>query len=231
MKVFWTGVTVAAQPPGWGIHLDTRPLRTPGKAELILPTEALAEAVAAEWRSQSDEIDPAAMPLTRSANSAIDRVSIAHASVVQELADYGGTDLLCHRASHPEALARRQAEAWDPLLAWAGQTLSAPLTQVTGIIAAEQPSASLTALRNAVSAHDPWELTALHALVTLSGSLVLGLATSHNHLTAATAWDLSRVDEDWNIAHWGEDAEAARLTARKKADFLDAARLLKLLRT
>ncbi|MEM0945657.1 MAG: ATP12 family protein [Pseudomonadota bacterium] len=231
MKVFWKDVTVVETPGGHGIALDGREMKTPARAALLLPTLALAEAVADEWRDQTDEVRPAAMPLTRSANSAIDRVVQHREAVIDELAGYGGTDLICYRAPHPEALAARQAEGWDPLVAWAAEDLGAPLKLTAGVMHLAQPAGSLAALARAVAAHDAWALTALHGLVTLSGSLVIGLGVSHGQLTPAEAWALSRIDEQWNIEEWGADAEAARQAAAKEADFHVAARLLALLKT
>ncbi|MEM7508176.1 MAG: ATP12 family protein [Pseudomonadota bacterium] len=230
MKVFWTEVALERVENGFAPRLDGRPLKTPGKAVLSAPTEALGAAIAEEWRAQSGDVDPASMPLTRAANSAIDRVTPMAADVAAEIAGYGGTDLLCYRAPHPAALAARQAAAWDPLLAWAAQQLGAPLDLTEGVMHLAQPQASLEVLTRAVEAHDPWQLTALHGLVTLSGSLVLGLAVSHRHMPAAEAWPLSRIDEQWNIEEWGADEEAERLAAEKKTAFTDAARLMDLLR-
>lgn len=230
MKVFWTQVSVTETGAGFGIALDRREMKTPAKAPLTLPTRALAEAVANEWRAQIDDIRPASMPLTRSANSALDRVSQHHAAVAAELAAFGGTDLICYRAPHPQELTNRQAAAWDPLLAWSAERLDAPLRATTGVMHLAQEAGSLAALARAVTAHDPWELTALHGLVTLSGSLVIGLAISHARLDPAEAWSLSRIDETWNIEEWGEDAEAARQAAAKRADFMTAAQMLSLLR-
>jgi len=151
-------------------------------------------------------------------------------TVTATVAAYGEADLICYRAPHPEGLARREAEAWDPLATWVHEALAAPLVLAEGVMHVAQRPASLARLAEAVQAHSPWELTALHDLVTLSGSLVIGLAVSHGQLEAEAAWPLSRVDEDWNIEEWGEDAEAAEHARRRQADFLNAARLLNLLR-
>lgn len=230
MKRFWKQAKAEEVPGGYTVRLDERPLRTPAKAPLVLPTRPLAEAVAAEWDAQPDEVRPAALPLTRSANSAIDRVMPHQHDVAASIAAYGETDLLCYRAPHPEALARRQAELWDPLLDWAAEAFGARLRVGAGVMHVLQPAQAVEALRVAVAAHDAWSMTALHELVTLSGSLVLGLAVSHGRLDAAEAWPLSRVEEDWQIAEWGEDAEAAAAARRREADFREAERLLKLLR-
>ena len=230
MKRFWREVTVEAGAGGLAIRLDRRPLRTPAKAPCLLPTRALAEAVAAEWAVVEGVVDPAAMPLTRAANSAIDRVTPEQDAVAALIAAFGEADLICYRAPHPEGLVQRQAAAWDPLLAWAVDALGAHLVSAEGVIHVAQPPESLARLDAAVRAHGPWELTALHDLVSISGSLVIGLAVSHGRLDAATAWPLTRIDEDWNFEEWGEDAEAAALAGRRRLDFANAARLLELVR-
>lgn len=230
MKRFWNAVTVEEAGDGYAIRLDSRPLRTPAKAPCLLPTRALADAVAAEWAAQEGAVNPAAMPLTRAANTAIDRVAREREAVADSLAAYGDTDLICYRAAHPDGLVRRQAEAWDPLAAWAAEALSAPLSLAEGIVHVAQPPGSLARLGAAVRAHSVWELTALHDLVTISGSLVIGLAVSHGHLDAGAAWSASRVDEDWNIEEWGADREAEKLAERRWHDFANAASLLALLR-
>ncbi|NNU79808.1 ATPase [Halovulum dunhuangense] len=227
---FWTTVAPVPSEDGWTVVLDARPLRTPAKAPLILPSAPLAEAIAAEWDSQREEIRPQDMPLTRAANSAIDKVRPARAAVVTMLAEYGGSDLLCYRADGPEGLVARQCERWDRWIGWAEAELSAPLTLVQGVMHCEQPEASLSRLQDAVAAHDAFELAALHDLVTLSGSLVLGLAVSRGVLDPQEAWRLSRLDEDWQAELWGEDAEAARAAAEREAAFLSAKMFLDLVR-
>lgn len=230
MKRFWSKAAVEPAGGGFTVRLDSRPLRTPAKAPLILPNRALAEAVAAEWDAQAEAVQPAALPLTRSANTAIDRVLPRRAEVTQAVAAYGETDLLCYRAPHPEELVARQAEAWDPLLDWADRAFGARLRTGVGVMYILQPARATDALGQAVAGHDAWTLTALHDLVTLSGSLVLGLAVSHGRLGPAEAWPLGRIDEDWQIAEWGEDAEAAAAAHRRESDFRQADRLLQLLR-
>ena len=230
MKRFWSEVSVEAEAGGFAIRLDRRPLRTPAKASCVVPTRALAEAVAAEWAVVEAEVDPGAMPMTRAANSAIDRVTSDRAAVAGTIAAYGEADLICYRATHPAELARRQSEAWDPLLAWADEALGARLVSVEGVVHVAQSPESLARLGAAVRAHGSWELTALHDLVSISGSLVIGLAVSQLHLDAEAAWPLSRIDEDWQIEEWGEDDEAATVAGRRRADLTNAARLLELVR-
>ena len=230
-KRFWKRAEVVADDDGFTVALDGRPLRTPAKARLLLPNAALAEAVAREWDAQSELIDPGSMPVTRAANSAIDRVAPHRADVVAMLADYGGTDLLCYRADSPAELVRRQAEGWDPLLGWARARLGAPLAAATGVMHVDQPEASLAVLRAEVERHGDFELVALHDLVTISGSLVLGLAASAGELAPERVWALSRIDETWQAEQWGEDAEAAAAAASKRAELLAAHRFLELARS
>ncbi|QDL90586.1 ATPase [Paroceanicella profunda] len=226
---FWTRAEVREAEGGHAVTLDGRPVRTPAKAPLVLPSRALAEAIAAEWDAQEDRVDPASMPFTRLSNTSLDRVGPQHGAVVAMIAEYGGADLTCYRAVTPATLARRQAEAWDPLLDWADATFGARLTPVAGVMHLAQPTEALARLTDAVSGQDPFRLTALADLVSISGSLVLGLAVAHRHLDAGAAWPLSRVDEDWQSEQWGRDDEAEAHAALKRADFLRAERMLALL--
>lgn len=224
VKRFWTAASAHAVPGGYEVRLDARSVKTPGKHPLILPTEALAQAIAAEWDAQTGQINPAQMPMTRFANSAIEKVAPQFTAVVGELASYGASDLLCYRATEPQALADRQAKGWDPILGWAAQTFAAPLTVTHGVMPVPQPDASLTALTAAVAALTSFQLVALHDLVAISGSLVLGLAVARGRLNPAEAFDLSRIDEHWQAELWGRDDDAAETEARKRADFTAAAR-------
>ena len=229
-KRFWKQARAAQEDQGWGVRLDDRPLRTPGKAPLLAPTKALAEALAEEWDAQKEVVNPASMPLTRSVNTAIDRVADKHAEVVDAVAAYGASDLLCYRAPHPQALAERQALAWDPLLDWAERHHGARLVRAEGIMFAEQPAEATASLRAAAAAHDPLALVALHELTVLSGSLVIALAVSAEEIDAEEGWRRSRIDEDFQAVQWGEDSEAAAVAALKRADFLAARRLMDLMR-
>jgi len=189
-----------------------------------LPTEKMAQAIAAEWAAQIDVIDPLSMPVTRSVNSAIDRVAPQKAEVADLLAAYAETDLLCHRADGPDRLRDQQADAWDPLLDWAEDEYDARLSPTHGILPVTQPEQALARLSETVHAIDPFRLTALHDLVSLSGSLILGLAVARGRLATAEAWRLSRIDETWQIEQWGEDEEAAEVAARKFGEFEHAMR-------
>ena len=221
---FWTTASVVPAPGGFTVQLDARPVRTPLKAPLILPTLALAEAIAAEWQEQDGKIDPETMPFTRTANSALDKVAPQFEAVAEMLAAYGESDLLCYRAEGPDDLVARQAEAWDPLLVWAAEELYAPLAVTNGVMPVEQSPGSIDRLAGLVRDQSAFQLAAFHDLVALSGSLVLAFAVARKRLTVDAAWDLSRIDENWQIALWGEDEEAAEFAARKRSAFLHADR-------
>ncbi len=223
-KRFWDKATVEKAGDGYQVLLDGRKLRTPVKSELIVPSREMAEAIAAEWDAQEEKIDPMTMPFTRSANAAIDKVGPMHAEVAALVAEYGGTDLLCYRAESPEGLVKRQSEAWDPLLEWAADALSAPLVATAGVIHVKQDKAVLKSLAGRVLRMDAFSLTAFHDLVAISGSLIIGFAVTHKFLPVQELWRRSRIDEDWQIDHWGEDEEDNTTIRGKKKAFEHAAR-------
>jgi chaperone required for assembly of F1-ATPase len=223
-KRFWTLATAVETEAGFTVHLDARPVRTPAKSAFTLPTRAMAQAAADEWQAQQGKVRPETMPVTRMANSAIDKVTPLRDAVVAEIAGFGATDLLCYRATTPQALIDRQAAAWDPVLHWSATTLNAPLTTTHGVIPIAQPEASLDALTARVQALDPFRLMALHDLVAISGSLLLGLAVTAGKLTAESAWNVCRIDENWQAEQWGEDEEAAQHAELRRVAFLQADR-------
>lgn len=225
---FWKSVSVVAEGAGWGVRLDARPVRTPGKTLLIVPTEAMASAIAAEWEAQKGEVRPATMPMTRAANSALDKIAVQFDEVADLIAAYGGSDLLCYRATGPAALVARQQAAWDPLLDWAAQHLGAPLRVTAGVVPVAQPQDSLDRLAALVHGFDPFRLMALHDLVSISGSLVIGLAVAQGRIDVQAGWDASRIDETWQTEQWGRDEEAAAQEALKREALEDAARFLRL---
>ena len=229
-KRFWKEVAISEGQGGYLVLLDGKPIKTPAKSPLLVPSQRLAEAIAQEWDALEQEIKPDLMPLTRCANSSIDKVAIEFEAVVEILAEYAGSDLLCYRANGPDALVARQSEMWDPWLEWAAITHDAPLMAVSGVMHHAQPVQSLSNLRNAIAAHDPFELVALHDMIALTGSCVLGLAVSAGALSADQAWALSRLDEDWQAEFWGHDDEADAMAARKQNDLRNADQFLRLLR-
>ncbi len=205
MKRFWTEVGVDARE----VRLDGRPVRTPGRVPLVLPTDALAEAVAGEWRGVGAAIDPRAMPLTGLANAAIDRISPDPAPFAEGLARYGESDLLCYRADDPPELVARQAALWDPPLAWARGRYDVGFEVTTGIVHRAQPSATIARLGEAVGALGAWRLAGLSPVVTITGSLVLAMALAERAMTVDAVWAAAQADEDWQAERWGEDALAA----------------------
>lgn len=230
MKRFWKTVTVEPTDAGLGIALDGRPVRTPGRVPLALPTPALAQAVADEWSAVEDRLDPRAMPLTGLANAAIDRVAPDPAVFAAGLAAYGESDLLCYRAEDPEPLVARQQAAWDPVLAWARQRYDVTFAITAGVMHVAQPPATVVRLAEATAARDAFALAGLSPIVTITGSLVLALALAERAFDAETVWNAAHVDEDWQVERWGEDplATEARLIRRRDYDaavqFLDALR-------
>jgi chaperone required for assembly of F1-ATPase len=222
-KRFWKSVTVEACEGGFAIKLDARQAKTPGKAPLVAPTEGLARAIAAEWDAQQGPLKPETMPFTRAANSAIEKVTAQFDEVVGLLAAYGGTDLLCYRATHPQELVTRQTTAWDPLIDWAAAELDAPLTVTQGIVHVTQPVASTRRLHALTAALTPFQIAAFHDLVALSGSLILAFAVTRGRLSPADAWTISRIDETYQAEVWGIDDDAAALADSKRLDFHQAA--------
>lgn len=230
MKRFYEKAEIArSESGGWSILLDGRPVRTPAREALDLPTEALAQAVAGEWRAQGDKVDPRSMPLTGLANAAIDRVRPDPEAFARSLALFGESDLLCYRAEGPRPLVERQAEAWNPLLAWARRRFDSEFEVIEGIVHRNQPQSTLDRLRRAVAARDPFTLAAMSPLVTISGSLVIALALAEGEIGLDEAWKAATVDEAWQAENWGEDALAVAALEAKRREFEAAFRFLGLL--
>jgi chaperone required for assembly of F1-ATPase len=229
-KRFYKDVSVEEEGDGYALRLDGKPVRTPLKNLLALPTRALADAIAEEWRAQKERIDPGTMPLTRLANSVIDGVRGREAAVIDDIMAHAATDLLCYRAEEPKGLVAAQRGQWDPVLAWARDALGAPLQHAAGVRYVAQPEESLQTIRQQVQSHDPFSLAALHVMMGLSGSAILALAVALQRLAPEEAWAATHVDEDWQISQWGEDEEAAARRAHRLSDFKAAARMLELLR-
>ncbi len=231
MKRFWTTAEAVAEDGGWGVRLDERPLQTPGRVPVLVPTEALARAIAEEWASAGEAVDPRAMPLTGLANAAIDRATPDRPGFAAGLARYAEADLACYRAEGPETLARRQQQRWDSLLGWARRRYDVDFAVTTGIVHVAQPRPTVDRLAHEVAALDAFRLAGLSPLVTIGGSLVAALAVLEGGLTPDDAWAAVSIDERWQIEKWGSDAEAELAIANRRRDFLAAARFLDLLGT
>lgn len=221
-KRFWTKATATTTEGGFTVTLDDRPVKTPAKRALVMPTMALAQAVAREWDAQEDEVNPNTMPVTRAVNAALDKVAQQHGEVADLLAAYGDSDLLCYRADAPEGLVARQTAAWDPLLDWAHETFGVRLTPTVGLMPRPQNPDDLARLSAHVHAMDAFTLTAFHDLVGLSGSLIIGFAALRGHGEVEDLWQTSRIDEIWQEELWGEDEEATAMAAAKRDQFLAA---------
>lgn len=211
-----------------GIALDGRSVKTPMKAALSLPTRALAEAVAAEWEAQGEKLDPASMTLTKLANTAIDRVSANRAAIEAEMRDYANSDLVCYRADRPPELVQRHARQWDPVVDWARTALDAPFEVRMGVMHQPQPEAALGAFAAALCELSDFELAAFHTLMTLTGSALIALMLARRAMSPEEAWITAHVDEDYQIEHWGEDAEAEARRAARLREFMAACRFLAL---
>ena len=229
MKRFWKDVASVEQEGGWSVALDSRPLKTPARATLVVGSRLLAEAIAGEWRACGEEIDPRHMPLTGLANAAIDHVVPDPERFAADLARYAEGDLLCYRADHPSKLIAAQAAAWDAMLDWARRRYDVHFAVVSGIMHVDQPPATVARLTAALSTAGPFELAALSPLVTIGGSLVTALALLEREIDAELAWATVTVDDRWQMETWGADEEAAAALANRRADFLAAARFLELL--
>ncbi len=229
MKRFYKSVAVGAAGNGFSILLDGLPVRTPAKSVLELPNRALAEAVAAEWAAQGESIRPTEMHLTQLASTALDRLSPMRDMVIDTVVAYAETDLLCHRASSPIELIRRQQAAWQPLLDWTAVTFDAPLRVTEGVIPVGQPPAAIAALRRAIQGCDNLHLTVLHNATVLLGSVVLGLALLHGRVDAAIAFEASQIDETFQMERWGEDIEAAARRAALRREIEATAHFARLL--
>ena len=228
-KRFYKEAGTAAAEGGFSVTLDGKPIRTPSGRQVVAPTGAIAEAIAAEWNAQGETIDPLTMPLTRFANSVAevtDRVD----AVADDVAKYLGSDLLFYRAGHPEALVAREAAFWDPVLAWAANALGAHFILSEGIVHVTQPEQAIKAARGVFTA-DPWSVAALHLVTTVTGSALLALALLRGALDSDEVWAAAHVDDDWNVEKWGVDEEVAARRAARFMDFRAAVTILDELRT
>ena len=229
MKRFYKTAGVTETPDGFGVTLDGKPVRTPAKRPLAVPTRALAEAITAEWLAQRETVDPKRLPLTRITSIALDLVAPRREAVVAEVVKYAGTDLVCYRAEDPAELAARQHAAWQPLIDWAKERFAAPLTVTASILPVAQSAETLSAFAAAVAAYDSHRLAALHLATAACGSLVVALALVEGRLDAEGAFATAELDESYEIERWGEDLEQAKRRAGLKADIALAARFVALL--
>lgn len=227
-KRFYVEAAVAAaEEGGFAVLLDGKPVKVPSGQKLLLPTEAAATLVVAEFLAQGETINPTSMPVLRLANTVIDGVAADPQAVLEDIQRYASSDLICYRAGEPEKLVVRQAEAWDPALDWARSRLGARFFLAEGVMHVEQPREAVAAVGlQLASRDDPFRLASLHVMTTLLGSALLALMVEDDALDPSEAWRAAHVDEDWNIDQWGEDVEATARRASRERDFLAAVALL-----
>ena len=230
MRRFWKEVTVEQSAYGLAIRLDGKPVKTPLRAELMVPTKSLADAVIAEWEVVAEKIDPAKMPMTGFVNAAIDRIGPERDVFVAAISAYGETDLFCYRAEAGEPLAARQKEVWEPWLDWARMRYDVEFNVVEGIMPQPQPPETVARLHGAVASRGTFEMAAMAKLAHLSGSLVATLALIGRAGTAPELWAASCLDEIWQEDLWGEDYFATKNRNDREREFMQAARFLELLR-
>ncbi|SER00154.1 Chaperone required for the assembly of the F1-ATPase [Faunimonas pinastri] len=219
-KRFYSDVTTVEEDGMHSVRLDGSPALTPARKRLASPSAVIASAMAEEWESQRETIDPATMPVTRLASTALDGVVQQMAGVREAILAYAGADLLLYRAGHPEELTELQRQVWDPVIRWAEGRYAVRLLLAEGVTFVTQPAETLAAIGEALaSVQDPFELTALHMATTLTGSALLALALREGFLPGEDIWNAGNLDEDWNVRQWGEDAEAAERRDRRHLDF------------
>jgi chaperone required for assembly of F1-ATPase len=231
MKRFYKETGVDEGEGGFRVLLDGKPMRTPAKAVLVVPTRALAEAIAAEWAAVPEraEINAAHLPLTRLAATGIDRVVARRDEVIADTSKYAGSDLLCYRAAGPDSLVGLQRERWDPLLAWAVERHGARLITAEGIGFVEQAAEARARLYEAVASHGDLALSALYNLTHTAGSVVIALAVSDGRLDAVGAFAAAQTDELYQVDRWGDDPIAEKQREGVRRDIEAAARFLSLL--
>ena len=229
VKRFYREAAAKPSRDGYTVALDGRPIRTPAGAAFELPSLPLAEALAGEWEAQEEQIKPHTMPLTQLAATGLDRISVQREAIIAEMLRYAGTDLLCYWATDQAELAARQQLMWEPLLQWAAEEHGARLSVTTGILPLAQPGEAIDALRDAIEDANDLELAALSSVAAATGSLVVALALAEGEIDAETAFEVSQVEETFQIEQWGEDEEAVDRRARLKADIAAADRFLELL--
>jgi chaperone required for assembly of F1-ATPase len=230
VRRFWKSADVIGADGGFGIALDGRRLKTPGRADLVVPTKALAEAIAVEWDDCGETVDPRAMPLTGLANAAVDRVAADKKAFAEGLARYAESDLTCYRAEGPAPLVAWQSESWDALLAWARRRYDVDFVTCSGVMHVAQPAETIRKFSHAVASLDSFHLAGLSPLVTIGGSLIAALAVLEEMMPAEATWEAVSLDDRWQLEQWGDDREARAAFDARRRDFLAAARFLALLR-
>lgn len=229
IRKFYTAANLVAVGDGWGLVLDDKPLRTPARARLTVPVRAIAERIAGEWNAQTKHINPAVMPLTRLAVSALDQVAGNESSVRDQISSYAASDLILYRADAPDGLVARQCRQWDPILAWAKAEFQWQFEPVCGVIHKAQPAPTLKAFCHSLEPASPLLLSAMFSITTLTGSALISRALASRALSADVAWSAAHVDEDWQMSRWGDDSEAQQHRDKRAEEFNAACAVIELL--
>lgn len=219
LKRFYKKASLKPVKGGWLVLLDGKELKTPAKNTLLITSEPLAKAIVDEWNGQGEYIEPDSMPLTKYANTALDRVAPRRGAIIDEIVAFASSDLVCYRADTPQGLVDMQSALWNPVLDWAQKTHNLGFVCVAGIIYATQPEITLVGLYNLLEQETDSALNAIYNLTTLTGSALIALAVCHGAIQADFAWQAAHADEDWNIRQWGSDADAAERRALRRAEF------------
>lgn len=229
IQKFFETVDVVLEGDSYSVRLDTKPIKTPGGSALLIPSQVLADDVASEWAAQEDEIKPLSMPLMRLVCTAIDKVAPVRAGVIEQLARYGLSDLLCYRSERPNDLVALQHKQWQPILDWVAHSMQVPLNVTSGIVHIDQPDGTVEKLTVIIDVYDDFKLAALGEITQLTGSLALGLACMEGHIDGAFAFEVSQIDDDWQTKQWGVDEEALERRNNLEADIKFATQYLEAL--
>ncbi len=228
MKRFYKLAEAGPLENGYTILLDGRAIKTPAKQEFVVPSEKIAKEIANEWDAQIETVEPTTMPFMQYVATAIDRVTPQRETIIEDLSSYGGTDLVCYRATYPQKLIDKQSAAWDPLLKWLLETHGVSLKTTTGVAHVKQSEDALAMMKAILVDQSDFRLAAIHEIVTLTGSLVVTLAVMAKHINAQQAFEISELDETHTIEEWGEDAEAVTRRKNNKNSLAAATRFLSL---
>lgn len=228
-KRFYKEVGVGTAGDGFAVTLDGKSPRTPGMKPVVVPSEALAKAMAIEWAAQREFIDPGAMPIVRLINSAIESGEDRNQAFRDEIVKYAGNDLLLYRAETPRELVAEQERLWDAALVKLARHFSVSFQPTIGILHQPQPAATLTHLHGALADETLIPLVAMVSLTGITGSGLLAVALRHRLLTPDEAWAAAHVDEDHNVRLWGEVAEATERREKRRKDYDAAASVLEML--
>jgi len=228
MKRFYKDVSTAQAPDGWRVLLDGRAIKTQGGRAQVLPTQALAQAIALEWAGQGEEIDAQAFVFRDMADYAIDVIASDPADAVAALIPYAETDTLCYRADPEDALFERQEAVWEPVLTQAEARYGVSFVRVSGVLHRAQPVPTLATLRAALEAADPFRLAALRNLSSLACSMVIAMEALEEDTDVTALWAAACLEEEWQADLWGRDWEAEERREKRARDFAGAAAFARL---